>query len=124
MIKKFSDGNADILYEMLIKYSSHFIYPLNQDQNFFDNFIKYVLKKDYKYLIFKRAMKYIEDIETYIFVINQNKNDIFEKYKELKTKPIELGSNLKLVKHKKDIERKIIIQQQMNIQMKKIILQV
>lgn len=69
-------------------------------------------------------MKYIEDIETYIFVINQNKNDIFEKYKELKTKPIELGSNLKLVKHKKDIERKIIIQQQMNIQMKKIILQV
>ena len=124
MIKKFSDGNADILYEILIKYSSHFIYPLNQDQNFFDNFIKYVLKKDYKYLIFKRAMKYIEDIETYIFVINQNKNDIFEKYKELKTKPIELGSNLKLVKHKKDIERKIIIQQQMNIQMKKIILQV
>ena len=105
LIKKFSDGNADILYEILIKYSSHFIYPLNQDQKFFDNFIKYVLKKDYKYLIFKRAMKYIEDIETYIFVINQNKNDIFEKYKELKTKPIELGPNLKLVKHKKDIAR-------------------
>ena len=103
LIKKFSDGNADILYEILIKYSSHFIYPLNQDQKFFDNFIKYVLKKDYKYLIFKRAMKYIEDIETYIFVINQNKKDIFEKYKELKTKPIELGPNLKLVKHKKDI---------------------
>ena len=102
MIKKFSEGNADDLYEILIQYHSHFMNPLNQSQQFFNGFIQYVIKKENKFEIFKRAMKYIKDIETYLFVINENKNQIFDKYKELKIKPIELGPTLKLIKYNID----------------------
>ena len=105
MIKKFIDGNSGVVYDILIEYYSHFMNPLNQNQKFFDDFIKHALKKDNKdnkYQIFKRVMKYIEDIETYLFVINENKNEIFENCKELKTKPIELGPNLKLYKYNND----------------------
>jgi hypothetical protein len=102
MIKKFSEGNADDLYEILIQYHSHFMNPLNQSQQFFNGFIQYVIKKENKFEIFKRAMKYIQDIETYLFVINENKNQIFDKYEELKIKPIELGPTLKLIKYSID----------------------
>ena len=34
LIQKFSEGNADIVFEILIIYYSHFTYPLNQDKNF------------------------------------------------------------------------------------------
>ena len=47
-------------------------------------------------------MNYIEDIETYLFVINSNKKEIFEKYEELRKKPFEMGAGLKLFKHKED----------------------
>ena len=76
--------------------------PLNQSQQFYDGFIKYVIKKEKKFEIFKRAMKYIQDMETYLFVINENKNQIFDKYEELKIKPIELGPTLKLIKYNID----------------------
>ena len=99
MIKNFSEGNADDLYEILIQYHSHFMNPLNQSKQFYDGFIKYVIKKEKKFEIFKRAMKYIQDIEAYLFIINENKNQIFDKYKELKIKPIELGPTLKLIKY-------------------------
>ena len=46
MIQKFSERNADILYEILIIYYSHFINPLNQNKEFYNNFIKYTIKKD------------------------------------------------------------------------------
>ena len=48
-------------------------------------------------------MNYNEDIETYLFVINSNKKEIFEKYEELMKKPFEMGASLKLLKHKEDI---------------------
>jgi len=100
IIKKFSDGNADILYEILSVYRSHFIFPLNQDKNFYDKFIKYILKKDKgsDSAIFKRILDYIDDIETFLFVINENKKAIFKKYVDLKNDPIQLSSNLKLTK--------------------------
>ena len=47
-------------------------------------------------------MDYIEDIETYLFIINKYKEKIFVKYKELRKKPLEMGANLKLLKHKED----------------------
>ena len=107
MIKKFSEGNADVIYDILIQYYSHFMNPLNQNQLFFDGFIKYVIKKDKKIDIFKRVMKYIEDIEAYLFIINENKNQIFEKYEDLRSKPIELGPSLKLIKYNIDKTKKV-----------------
>ena len=84
MIKKFSTGNADILYEILIIYYSHFINPFNQDKEFYNNFIKYSIKKDKELNILKRILNCKDDIETFLYVINKNKDNIFKKYDGLK----------------------------------------
>ena len=98
IIKKFSEGNSDILYEILIIYHSHFKNPLNQESEFYNNFIVYAMNQEKELKIFERILDYIEDIETFLYVINENKDKIFKKYDDLKTKPINLASNLKLIK--------------------------
>ena len=86
---------------IFIQYHSHFSNPLKQSKEFYYKFIKYVLNKDNKELkIFNRALNYIEDIETYLYVINSNKKEIFEKYKELSNDPIKIPTDLKLKKYK------------------------
>ena len=111
IIKEFSERNADILYEILIIYYLHFKAPLNQDFEFYNNFIRYAIKERKELNIFERITKHIDDIETFIYAINENKADIVKKYyDELKKKPIILSSNLKLIKkgnryEKNEIER-------------------
>ena len=108
LIMKFSEGNADILFKILIIYYSHITNSLNQDKNFYDRFIKYSLKKEKNSTIFKRVLNYIDDIEIFLFVINENIEAIFEKYEDLKNDPIQLSSGLKLTKKKlnKDYQEK------------------
>ena len=109
LIMKFSEGNADILFEILIIYYSHITNSLNQDKNFYDRFIKYCLKKEKNSTtIFKRILNYIDDIEIFLSVINENVKTIFEKYEDLKNDPIQLSSGLKLTKKKlnKDYQEK------------------
>ena len=110
MIKKFSEGNADTLYEILIMYYSHFMNPLNQDKEFYNEFIKYAIKKEKELYIFKRILNYIDDIETFLYVINKNIDDIFKKYDGLKLDPIKLTSELKLTKKKINTEKNETIQ--------------
>ena len=99
IIKNFSEGNSNILYEILIKYYSHFKFPLNQDFNFYNNFIKHAINKGKDLEIFERALNYIDDIEIFLYAINENKDVIFNKYYEdLKNEPIEIAWNLKLNK--------------------------
>ena len=98
IIKDFSEGNATVLYEILIIYYSHFNEPLNQDTEFYNNFIKYSIKKGKDFEIFNRILDYIDDIETFLYVINENKIEIFKKYDDLSQKPIVLSSNLKIIK--------------------------
>ena len=97
-IKNFSEGNEDILYEILIKYHSHFTNSLEQDKNFYDRFIKYLLEKDYNSAIFKNILGYIDDIETLLFVINENIKTIYNKYEDLRNDPIKLSDDLILTK--------------------------
>ena len=106
IINEFSEGNSRILYEILIHYYSHFINPLKQNQNFFKGFIEYALKENKDIKIFERIMNYIEDIETYLFIIDTYKEEIFRKYKELRSKPFKIEANLKLLKHKEDQRKK------------------
>jgi hypothetical protein len=54
-------------------------------------------------------LKYIEDIETFLFVINSNKKEILEKYEELKSDPIKMAASLKLVKYNINNTKKIEI---------------
>ena len=102
IMKKFWEGNADTLYEILIQYYSHFMNPLNQNKEFYDQFIIYILKEKKDLKIFERVMDYIEDIESFLYVINKNKEKIFEKYEKLNSEPIKIGANLKLIKYTHD----------------------
>ena len=97
-IKNLSEGKADILYEILIIYYSHFNDPLNKDFEFYNNFIRYAINKEKELMIIKRILNYIDDIETFISVINENKVELLKKYDELRKKPFKLSSNLKLIK--------------------------
>ena len=83
IIKDFSEGNAIILYEILIAYYSHFKNPLNQNLEFYNDFVEYTINNKKSYDVFERALNYINDIETFLYVINKNKNAIFEKYDNL-----------------------------------------
>ena len=102
MIEDFSVGNFEILCEILIQYHSHFMNPLKQKKEFYDNFVKYALKNEKKIKVFKRILDYVEDIETFLFIINSNIEHIFKIYEKLKTDPIKMTSSLKLVKYKID----------------------
>ena len=104
MIKEFSKENSYILFEILIQYYSHFMNPLNQNQKFYDDFIKYIKKKEIKLKILYRALNYIEDIETFLFVINENKREIAKiYYYDLKKYPIKMKENLKLIKYAHEV---------------------
>ena len=107
MIEEFSEGNAHNLYEILIQYYSHFMNPLKQNQKFYNGFIQYALNNDKELKLFKRILNYIEDIETFLFVINSNKEAIFKKYEKLKKDPIKITSSLKLVKYQVNNKKKV-----------------
>ena len=104
IIKEFSQGNAKILYEILITYYSHFKIPLNQDTEFYNNFVIYAINNGKDYDVFDIVLNYIDQIETFLYVINQNKVEIFKKYDDLKNDPIVLASNLKLIKKEYKVE--------------------
>ena len=71
------------LYEILIIYKGQFKYPINQDYDFYNNFIMYVIEyKDFQAL--EKVLNYIKDIETYLNILEKNKKLIFEKYNSKK----------------------------------------
>ena len=89
------------LYEILLIYNSHFKNPIVQSFDFFNSFIKYTIsKKDYPF--FEISLSYLEDIETFLNIIEKNKEEIFNKYfKDNKNKLIhiiKLDKNLKILK--------------------------
>ena len=67
------------LYEILIIYYSHFKNPINQNYDFFDKFIKYCIENK-EFSIFKIGINYIKDIKIFINILDQNKDDIYNKY--------------------------------------------
>ena len=67
------------LYDILLIYKEQFINQFNQDYEFYNNFISYtILNKDF--LVFEKGLNYIRDIETFLSIIDDNKEKIVEKY--------------------------------------------
>ena len=90
--------------EILLACVSDFLNRINQDLKFYEFFIEYNKNFD----IFENSLNYILDIETYIKVIDKNKEKIIEKYKN-DFKIITIKSDLKVNKKKEGQEIKIII---------------
>ena len=101
------------LYEILLIYNTHFKYPINQDLNFFLDFIEdIILNKDFK--SFQIGINYIKTIEIYIEIIYQNKDKIFNKFikddiNDLEKYNIKIGKNLVLKETPKNEKDFIII---------------
>jgi len=89
------------LYEILLIYNSHFKYPINQNLDFFNNFISYAIaNKDFP--IFEKGLNYIKDIETFLNIIDKNKDAIYKKYNAQKIEKIIKLDKLKLKKNVKE----------------------
>ena len=70
------------LYNILLVYYSQFFNPVIKDESnkeFFIKFFQFIIsEKDFSY--FTIGLKYISDIDTFITVINETKEDIYNKY--------------------------------------------
>ena len=95
------EKKSNDLYEILLIYNSHFKNPINQSFEFFNEFIKYTIKKK-EYSFFERGISYIRDIETFMNIIDKNKEDIFSNYikdnKDYLKHIIKVDKNLKNLK--------------------------
>ena len=89
------------LYEILLIYHFHLKSPINQDINFFCDFIKYIVKNK-KFPMFEIGLNYIKDIETFTYSISGNKEKIYNEYyknnKEKLKLIIKIGENIKIIK--------------------------
>ena len=72
----------EYLYEIMLKYATHFRNPINLYFDFFNKFISYSIKKN-NFSIFQIGLTYIKDIETFINVIGNNKVDIYDYYNSI-----------------------------------------
>ena len=79
IIFELSTKRPNDLYEILIIYNAHFIISINQTLGFYNKFIKYIIFNK-EFSIFKIGLSYIRDIETFINIIEKNKENIFIKY--------------------------------------------
>jgi len=85
------------LFEILLIYKAHLKNPIKQDFDFFDQFINYsILNKDFS--VFKIGLDYIKDIQTFIKVIEKNKEEMFKKFNSSKFDEIINIENLKFKK--------------------------
>ena len=87
------------MFEILIIYFSQFSNPIkNDEKDFFVNFIEFIIsKKDFS--VFTLGLSFINDMDIFIYVIDQTKDKIYNKYiKEDVDKknfiPIELKDDL------------------------------
>jgi len=79
IVNALSDKKPEELYDILLIYHSHFINTIKKNSDFFDKFIKYVIKK-HDYSKYKIALNYIKDIKIFLEIIDKNKENIYNKY--------------------------------------------
>ena len=111
-VKKLFNENKSVLFEILITFNPHFKNPIEENLEFFINFINYTAKEK-EYEIFESVLRYINDVETFLCVLDKNKKIIIEKYtdsKNINFKPIKLEKNLKLIKRGKNKEIENVIE--------------
>ena len=97
IIKVLFKNKPEDLFEILLIYNNHFKNPIKENDFFFYKFINYAIEKK-NFEIFERGLNFIKDIETYIKVIEENKEEYFKKYNSKKINEIIRLDNLKFRK--------------------------
>ena len=67
-------------FEILLVYNKYIIYPIEQSYDFFNKFINYTINNKEEFSLFIISLKYIQDIDTFINIIEDYKEQIYEKY--------------------------------------------
>ena len=98
IVNELFKNKPEDLFEILLIYKNHFKNPINQGDFFFYKFINYAIqKKDFE--TFERGLDFIKDIETYITVIEKNKEEFYNKYNSNKINEIIRLDDLKFKKN-------------------------
>ena len=105
IVKDLFKNKPEDLFEILLIYSNHFKNPINQNNFFFYKFINYAIEKK-EFEIFERGLDFIKDIETYITVIDKNKEEFYKKYNSKKINEIIRLDNLKFKKNNEKNDEK------------------
>jgi hypothetical protein len=100
------------LYEILLIYNAHFKYPINQNLDFFNKFISYAVANK-EFPVFEKGLNYIKDIETFLNILEKNKEAIFEKYNAQIIEKVIILDDLKFKKTdmKDESKNKIVIEE-------------
>ena len=94
IVNELFKNKPENLFEILLIYKNHFKNPINQGDFFFYKFINYAIeKKDFE--TFERGLDFIKYIETYITVIEKNKEEFYNKCNSNKINEIIRLDNLK-----------------------------
>ena len=100
-VNELFNKKPDHLFEILLIYNANFKNPINQNIDFFNEFIKYsILNKEFSSLL--KGLDYIRDICTFLSIINKNKEEIHKKYNLQKIEKIIKIGDLKFKKDKKE----------------------
>ena len=101
ILSRLYQNRPEYLFEIILIYIYHLRYSINQNKNFYNRFIDYIIsRKDFS--VFKKCLIYIKDIETLVEVLQKRKEDIYYKYiknngsNDNKVKIIKIGGNLNL----------------------------
>ena len=103
IVNELYNKKKKILFEILIIYNVHFRNPINQNEFFFHRFINYTIKSKEDFKSVKRGLSLIKDIETFVAVIEKNKEEFYDKCKLKKNIYIKLD-NLKFKKSDEKID--------------------
>ena len=103
VIDELFTNNPEVLYEILLIYHTHFINPISQNFEFLNKFVVHSIDKK-EFQIFQIGLNYIKDIETFINILEKNKDNIFKGFfksdntKEKEKFIVKLDKNLKFKK--------------------------
>ena len=107
VIDELSRKNLENLYDIMLIYRYHFKNPIKKDLAFFNKFISHSIdKKDFS--IFKIGLTYIKDFETFIYIIDKNKDSIYINFEKIFNDNyiIKIDKNIKLKCTEKKDEHK------------------
>lgn len=108
LIKNLYEEQPNNLYNIMLKYSSHFSSPKELGFDFFNKFISFSLKQN-DISKFKIGLKYIKDIKVFINIIQNNLENIFDIYKNVddENQMIKIDEYIDFKKSEKKEEEKI-----------------
>ena len=118
IFKDLSDNNFEISCEILLSYKHTFKNEINLDNNFLFKFMKYIISSKSPKILLEELNK-IKNLDNFINIIDQNKEDIYNKFISTKKKfIIKLDDNFRLNysnKEKEENKNNIIIKEKESI---------